>query len=265
LLDSGCVCCQIRGELKQAILDLLTKRHLKEIPQFERIVIETTGLSDPLQIYSTLIMDPVLRNKISLNNVTTIVDCLNSMSLHSKQPEWAAQVAAANLIILSKTDLVTKNQQLEVEKWVSELNPIAQIAIAGEKLDWTDRKKNLNHLINIASSDYNAHGGATTIALKIDFQVDWTAFVVWLSALIHRYGDKILRVKCLLNTIENGALLIDGVGHTLHQPQHLEAWPDSDPRSRIVFIARGLDLRLVEASFRVFVERLAGSEIGNLE
>lgn len=254
LLDSGCICCQIRGELKQAILDLLSKRHNKEVPFFNKIVIETTGLADPTQIYSTLLMDNVLRNQISLDQIVTIVDCLNGNLVHAKQPEWLAQIAAASLLIFSKSDLVAKDHQLKMRQIVAKINPIAEIATVDEKNKLSDLVRGEIVINDVEQTTHENHGNATTMAMLIDNQIDWTRFVIWLSALIHIHGDHILRVKCLLNTHENGVLLIDGVGHTLHRPQHLEKWPDTDSRSRLIFIARGLDLKQVETSFKVFVE-----------
>ncbi|MHA1189938.1 MAG: GTP-binding protein, partial [Alphaproteobacteria bacterium] len=86
----------------------------------------------------------------------------------------------------------------------------------------------------------------------VDEALDWTIFTVWLSALVHRHGTKLLRVKCLLNTASDGVVLLDGVQHTLYPPRHLETWPDKDPRSRLVFITRGLDVNAIRNSFEAF-------------
>lgn len=255
LLDSGCVCCQIRGELKDAVLDLLDRRFRGDIPAFSRIVVETTGLADPGQILSTFLMDPVLRHQIDLSSVVTIVDALNGPELHADQPEWAAQVSAASLLLLSKTDLLeddagTMDRSLQALNPVAEIDTVANVALLS---DLTRRDLRVPSVqTSVVPNGTHHHGSAKTLALHVEGRLDWTRFVIWLSALIHNHGDRLLRVKCLLNTEENGVVLLDGVGHTLHPPQHLEDWPDDDPRSRLVFIARGIDPDDIRRSFRAF-------------
>ncbi len=255
LLDSGCVCCQIRGELKDAVLDLLDRRYSGEIPAFSRIVVETTGLADPGQILSTFLMDPVLRHQIDLSSVVTIVDALNGPDLHANQPEWAAQVSAASLLLLSKTDLMTEDVEA-LDASLQALNPVAEIDTVAKVALLSDlTRKDLRFpamQTPVVPSGSHHHGSAKTLALHVEERLDWTRFVIWLSALIHNHGDRLLRVKCLLNTEENGVVLLDGVSHTLHPPQHLDDWPDDDPRSRLVFIARGIEPEDIRRSFRAY-------------
>ncbi|AHD03381.1 CobW family GTP-binding protein [Leisingera methylohalidivorans] len=255
LLDSGCICCQIRGELKDAILNLMTQAQNGEVPQFDRIVIETTGLADPSQILSTLTFDPVLHNQVVLQDVVTVADALNGASLHAKQPEWVAQVAAASTILLSKTDLVPEDRLLGLQLRLGLINPTAQLLDARQCPSFADIASdgvNGPALTRSRAPSHSDGTGAQTLSLSFDVPLDWTGFVVWLSALIHRHGTNLLRVKCLLNS-PDGIVLIDGVGHTLHHPRHLDSAMPSDQNSHLVFIGRNLDMALLRASFEAFL------------
>jgi G3E family GTPase len=255
LLDSGCICCQIRGELKDAILNLMTQARNGEVPQFDRIVIETTGLADPSQILSTLTFDPVLHNQVVLQDVVTVADAQNGVSLHANQPEWVAQVAAASTILLSKTDLVPQDRLPNLQLRLGLINPTAQLLDAQKCPTFADiacDSGNRPVLTNTRAPTHSDGTGAQTLSLSFDDPLDWTGFVVWLSALIHRHGTNLLRVKCLLKTRE-GIVLIDGVGHTLHHPRHLDSAMPSDQRSHLVFIGRNLDMALLRASFEAFL------------
>src|SRR5271163_3579840 len=105
LLQSGCLCCTIRGELSDAINDLFSKRERGVVPPFRRLVVESTGLADPFPILSTIQADPVLKHHFRLGNVITTVDAVNGMRQLDAQPEAVKQVAVADRLILTKTDL----------------------------------------------------------------------------------------------------------------------------------------------------------------
>ena len=254
LLNSGCVCCQIRGELKDAILTLLSQAEAGDVPPFEKIVIETTGLADPAQILSTLMFDPVLHNQVRLQNVVTIADAQNGASVHAAQPEWVAQVAAASVILISKTDLVPPARLQGLRMRLSLVNPTALQQDVQDCRRFQDIQAPAS-LVPMQSGATTHRDGtqANTLCLTQEGAVDWTRFVVWLSALIHRHGNTLMRVKCLLNTQDAGVVLIDGVGHTLHPPRHLDSEIVSDEKSYLVFIARDLDMALVRASFEAYV------------
>lgn len=258
LLNSGCVCCQIRGELKHAILDLISRSERGEIPAFEKIVIETTGLADPAQIHSTLIFDPVLHNQVLLQDIVTIADAQNSSKIHALQPEWVAQIAAASLILFSKIDLVTPLELQSLKGRLALINPTARQRTVGDCPRFSDIGCDANDALlpsYVESPAAHRDGtGAQTLALSFDTQIDWIRFVVWLSAVIHCHGDKLLRVKCILNTTDTGRVLIDGVGHMLHHPRHLKSKASIDEKSHLVFIARDLDMERLRASFDAFIQ-----------
>ena len=291
LLESGCICCRIRGELKDALVDLLDARAEGRLPPFARIVIETTGLAEPGPIHSTLAADPLLANQVVLERVITVVDAGNARETHGRRPEWLAQVAAADIIALAKTDLATAAQIAALQALLAQLNPGAAL-MATANLDGSaiaalfdrpvDRTAGLlpaapsrkgrakpghdhkhDHKHDHDHAHEHDHGAVTSFTLVLDRRLDWTAFGVWLSALLHWHGDRILRVKGILDTGTTGGegerpLLLNGVQHTIHPPEHLPAWPGSDRGSRLVFITDGLERATVERSLAAWLAAATG-------
>ncbi len=268
LLQSGCICCSIRDDLKSALRGLLSRRERGEIPAFERIVIETTGLADPGPILYTLLSEPVIRHHFRLGNVITTVDVVNAGLHLSRNSEGVKQVAAADRLVLTKSDLAEPAQTAAVAAELARLNPSARLWDAAEvPLD-------ADFLLDVMPSGtarYRLHdeveAGATdptnglrphtesvsSMSVVLDRPMDWTAFGIWLSLLLHRHGDDMLRVKGIL-CVEGSEspVFINGVQHVVHPPQHLESWPTQDHRSRIVFITRGIDQGLLGRSLEAF-------------
>jgi G3E family GTPase len=279
LLQSGCICCSIRDDLKSALRGLLSRRERGEIPAFDRIVIETTGLADPGPILYTLLSEPVIRHHFQLGNVITTVDVVNAELHLSRNPEGIKQVAAADRLVLTKSDLAAPGQTDIVCDELARLNPSARIWDAAQEPVDADF---LLDVLPFAPAPGQAryrveNGGAraredganglhteavSSMSLVLDRPMDWTAFGIWLSLLLNRHGDDVLRVKGIL-CVEGSdtPVWINGVQHIVHPPQHLEAWPTQDHRSRIVFITRGIDqeqlLRSLEAFCRLRAAELA--------
>ncbi|UTW11728.1 CobW family GTP-binding protein [Marinobacterium rhizophilum] len=278
LLDSGCVCCTIRGELADALRDLFSRRQRGELPAFRRVVLETTGLAEPAPILATLAADPVIRHHFRLGGVVTVVDALNALETHRHEPVWAEQLSAADQLVLTKTDLVPAARAQQVRAQLAALNPLAPVTEAcddvlpideilpparvadGRLRPVTARKAFYPAGASKAAGGHRSGGHLAETAsfcLEFDRQIDWTAFGLWLSLLLNRHGRNILRVKGLLH-IEGSAtpVAIQGVQHVVHPPTHLSAWPDDERRSRLVFITRGLDARTIEHSCAVFLRCL---------
>ena len=255
LLKSGCLCCTIRGELSDAIKDLLSKRERGLVPAFRRLVVESTGLADPFPILSTVQSDPVLRHHFRLGNVITAVDAVNGLG----RPESMKQVAVADRLVLTKTDIA---DAATVEVLIAELrtlNPDAPLLIAAEeKIDAAaligDRFRSA--LRAVPATQEAPHGSVHSFALAVEGALDWTMFGIWLTMLLHRHGEKVLRVKGILN-VEGSAtpVAVHGVQHLVHPPVHMAAWPDEDRRSRLVFIVDGLARASIERSFVAFSAR----------
>jgi G3E family GTPase len=127
MLQSGCVCCTIRGELSTAIKDLHSRRERGLLPPFRRLVIESTGLADPFPILSTVRSDPVLRHHFRLGNVITTVDAVNGARQLDAQPESIKQVAVADRLVLTKTDLATAEAADRLTQRLRHINPGAPL------------------------------------------------------------------------------------------------------------------------------------------
>jgi G3E family GTPase len=263
MLQSGCVCCTIRGELSTAIKDLHSRRERGLLPPFRRLVIESTGLADPFPILSTVRSDPVLRHHFSLGNVITTVDAVNGAQQLDRQPESIKQVAVADRLVLTKTDLTTDEVATGLTKRLRYINPGAPIWRAAEDdldanalLSAHDHKAWQLTDSNDAVPDGHHHRhteNIRTLALSIETPIDWTRFGIWLTMLLHRHGDALLRIKGILNIADAATpVAVHAVQHLVHTPRHLEAWPDGDRRSRLVFIVSGLGPGVIERSFWAF-------------
>jgi G3E family GTPase len=253
LLANGCVCCSLRGDLSDELRDLLDRRSRREIPRFRRVLIETTGLADPAPILSTLLSEPVVRHQFVPEGVVTTVDALNGERQLDRDEESLRQAVVADRLVLTKTDVADRGRVESLGRRLRELNPIAPI------LEVSFGAVAPRALLGAVERDARAiepalahSAGVRSFALVLDEPLDWTAFGIWLTMLLASRGEDLLRVKGLLDVGEPGPLVLNGVQHVIHPPAHLEAWPDDDRRSRIVFVVRGIERDAVEASLGAF-------------
>lgn len=271
LLQSGCICCTVRGELADAIRDLHARRERGDIPPFRRIVVESTGLADPFPVLSTLKADPVLRHHFRPGNVVTTVDAVNGNRQLDTYVESNRQAAIADRLILTKTDLAAAGAVEQLAARLAAINPDAPIQ---EAMDGTvdlaalldEDRQTRGGTLQSASGFYcetprdmiDAEGRPhaadfKSLAITVDRPVDWTAFGIWLTMLLNRHGDRIIRVKGILNLMgEDRPVAIHGVQHLVHTPVHMDGWASDDRRSRLVFIVDGLDTTLLKRSFNAF-------------
>jgi G3E family GTPase len=199
----------------------------------------------------------VLRHHFCLGSVITTVDAVNGAQLLDAQTESIKQVAVADRLVLTKTDLATVEVAECLTRRLRHINPGAPLWRGGEDdLDaealfspggdgvehWqsADRLGDTGHTLD----DHHHHADdIRTLALSFDEPVDWTRFGIWLTMLLHRHGDALLRVKGILNVVDAVTpVAVHAVQHLVHPPRHLGAWPHGDRRSRLVFITRGLDV-----------------------
>ncbi|GHG99335.1 CobW family GTP-binding protein [Pseudodonghicola xiamenensis] len=273
LLKSGCICCTVRGEVAEALANLESLRTRGEIA-FDRVVIETTGLADPYPVLQTLTAHPVLRSHFVNGGVLTTVDAVNAARQVDHRDEAVRQIAAADRVILTKTDLADPAMVVNLRNRLSRLNPAATVVSAAEPVgtilggfgpatfmgsfgtavhvcdDRCDHSHDHGH-------DHRAHHhadlGVTSFSLVIEEAIDWTMFGTWLTLLLHRYGDRIFRVKGILVLEgEDRPIAIHGVQHLVHAPTHMDHWPEGPRHSRIVFILEGLSPDLIRRSFAAF-------------
>lgn len=270
ILDSGCVCCTIRTDLVDELRDLEARVHRGELPAFGRVIVETTGLADPVPVLATLQSDPLLAAHYLADGVVACVDAVNAPLQAERQPEWTKQVVVADRIVLTKTDLADADADL-AERLIRTRNPVAEViaGVSGDVpaasligLDVLAEDRRADQVRAwLAAVEADPHAGHSHLhgpdevhafALRFDEPLDWTMFALWLAMLLQARGDDVLRVKGLLDTGADGPLVLHGVQHVIHPPTHLEAWPDEDRASRIVLIVRGIERGEVEASLRAF-------------
>lgn len=270
LLDSGCICCQIRGELKEALRDLLDRRSSGELPPFSRIILETTGLAEPAPIVSTIHADLLLQNQMYVDAIATVVDGAAGLATAPRRPEWLQQVASADTLIVSKYD-VDPRSAAELEAYLATLNPEAEICVrsAGDPLPplfrgdvGRGRPARAAGAHRAGAGGHSAHEDTVrSTIIHLAGPIDWIAFGVWLSALLHAHGRRILRVKGVLDVGEGRPVLLNGVQHMVFPPEHLDDWPADAETSRLVFILDGLDPALIHRSFAKHVPK-AGDSAG---
>jgi len=279
LLENGCLCCAIRDDLKTSLRNLFSRCARGEIPQFKRVVIETSGLADPVPIAYTIMAEPVLQYHFRLGNIVTVVDAVTGAESLARYPESEKQAAIADRIVLSKTDLSNPGDEAALRAKLAEINHAAPIIDAAQ--DGVDaatllaqdiyepegKRAAIDAWLGEQGGDDEAAQAAHTsdvssFCLWFEGPLDWTAFGIWMTMLLNRHGDKVLRIKGMLN-VEGVAdpVLINGVQHVVHPPTHMTGWPDDDHRSRIVFITRGISRARIEASLAAFNALAAPVEV----
>jgi G3E family GTPase len=283
LMQSGCLCCSVRGDLAKTIAALVMRRDDGEL-EFERIVIETTGLADPGPILHTLLVEPFLARHTRMDGLVTVADAANGPATLDAQFEAVSQAATADLIILSKTDLVAPEAIIQFEERLRGLNPTARIlhAVRGagvtdqiwglsalrksakkaDVLAWTsDPKPATDPLANLSGLAPVSPLGATpisasmhddrisSVSIVLDEPISDKVFDKWLDTLIELRGPDILRVKGIvfLEDVET-PFVFHGVQHIFDPPVPLTNWPKDDRRSRIVVIARDMSRPELQAS-----------------
>lgn len=273
LLPSGCVCCQVAGDLVQAMRDLYYRRAAGEVPDFRRAIVETTGMADPAPLARTLVELPLVAARYSLSGIVTTVDGVHGMDSLDRHPEAAKQAAVADRLVVTKADLASPAALAALEARLAAINPGAPALRSAhgdadpERLLDTGLFRGAGRLGDAGSwlnSGAYRHAGAprpaahdphiTAFAWYADAPVPWAALEDALATLLEMAGERILRVKGLANVAgEPGPVALHAVQHTLYPPARLPAWPDADRRTRLVFIVRDLEEAFVAQTLDSFV------------
>lgn len=265
LLNNGCLCCVLRGDLQETLRDLFIKRRNGEIIDFDRVVIETTGLADPAPVMQTLMTDTLLAEQYRLDCVVTLVDAVNAASQLAQFQEPLKQAALADRLVVTKSDLVTESELSAVTHRLRELNVRAPIRIAlnGEvelaylvDVGLRRTRAGLEEVERWLGADEHedqghAHDEAIqTFVLRFERPMSWAAFTQCLEVLTALRGPDLLRVKGLVNVEGRaGPMVVQGVQHLFHPPLELAAWPSADRTTRLVFITRGIPRQTVADLF----------------
>ncbi len=288
LMASGCLCCTIRGDLVNALEDLLRRLDNGRIKPFQRVVIETTGLADPAPVLHAIMGHPYLGLRYRLDGVVTTVDGVNGLATIDRHREAQRQVAVADRIVVTKTDLIADGVGVDaLMSRLADLNPgapkldgirgeadAAALLSAGlfepaRKIPDVERWLQAEavqahgdhsrhaHDHGGHSHDPNRHDAAiAAFCLVRDRPLPPKAFELFLDLLRHAHGPKLLRMKGIVALADDPdrPVVVHGVQHLFHPAVRLEAWPDSDRRTRIVLILDGLG--------REFAERLFAAALG---
>ncbi len=261
VLPSGCVCCQVAGDLVQAMRDLHFRRAAGEIPAFRRVIVETSGLADPAPLLRTLIELPLVAARYSLSGVVTTVDGEHGFSQLDRHAQAVKQAAVADRLVITKADRAGIAELDILEARLAALNPGApRLRSANGEIDParlldTGLRRNARETPDVASwlnaGVYRRVGDPLPAAHDPRVRsfvwfagrpVDWPTLEDALSTLLDLAGDRILRMKGLVDVAgEAGPVAIHAVQHTLYPASRLAAWPDADRRTRLVFIVRDLE------------------------
>ena len=260
LLEGGCLCCTLRGDLVGA-LERLSARMAEGQP-IRRVVIETTGLADPAPILQTLITDRRVLRHFALDGVVTLVDALAGGATLDSQPEAVKQAAVADRLVLTKTDIAASATVVALSARLRALNPAAPLLLAtqlqpaallGAELP---RDPALGQAPAASALQASRHDRAIeAFTLAFDAPLPWQGISAWLGMLALTRGESLLRVKGLLNIAgEDRPVVVHGVQHVFHPPTMLAAWPQGhDRRSRLVFVLRDLPRAVVERGLDAFI------------
>lgn len=268
LLRGGCACCARRDDLLEALVDLIRSLDRGAPPTFDRVLLETTGLADPAPILHTIVADPLLSRRYRVEQTVVTLDAVAGRHNLISFDEALRQVAAADVVVVTKQDLAAPSALTSLSDAVTDLNPSARILVADHgRIDPAALLDNLAPASRPAPDAFagerpfslHAPGGVSSLTLEFAAPLDWPMLGLWLTMLLHCHGQRVLRVKGLLDVGDAGPLLLEGVQHVVHAPRHLPAWPDDDRRSRLVFIVRDLDPAQVEASLAAFQALAASS------
>jgi G3E family GTPase len=243
LIEGGCLCCAARGDLVRALRSLLDRRERAELPAYRRVIVETSGLADPAPILQTLMTDPLRLSRYKLGALTTTVDCLLGVDTLDRYAEATRQVALADRILITKTDLADEKQLAATIGALRNLT-VASIGIAalgrsagGELFRALSENIDFGHL-----HSPHRNGAYAAVTRSIDRALPWPRVEAWLSGTVERCGPGLLRLKAVLAIEgEDRPVVLHAVQHVIHRPERLSPWPDGPQQGRIVIISHTLE------------------------
>ena len=279
-LQNGCICCTIQGDLQKTMLDLIDKMTKGEISYFDKVIIETTGLADPVPIIHTLISSMDLQRIYTLDGVITVVDATNGEKTLDLQPEAVKQAALAERIIISKIDLIEKDKELSLENRLRAINPSIKIIksifgdvsisdlinlgaydpfsksrdvkewLAVESMNSHHDHDHDHHHVNVNRHDENIEA----FSMTSDKPVNMMAFGLFKDLLMAQMGPDLLRLKGIINIEgKDRPAVIHGVQHIFHPVHWLDKWPDGDKQTKLVFITRNVKKEQIEGFFNALM------------
>jgi len=281
-MSNGCVCCTVRGDLIQTLKDVRTSMSKNGKLLFKRVIIETTGLADPMPILHTIIRHADIERYYWLDGVVTTIDTASGNNTLDHHSESVRQAAIADCLILTKNDLAPPNEKKSLIKRLQTINPTARIihaangdVSAAALLDFgmrdpSQRTADIDKWINQTSFQFtpvtqrsvfgpnsslrrppaSRHDDSiNAFCFSIDNPVPVRLFELWLELVMMLVSPKMLRIKGIFNIKESEyPFVIHGVQHIFHAPIELDYWPTDDRRSKVVFITQDLDREIIEGT-----------------
>lgn len=290
LLSGGCVCCQVVGSLAPTLKNLAMGRADGKLPPFERVIIETTGIADPAPILDTLLNDRWIAARFRMDGVVTTVDAVLGEAQLDSYPEALRQVAVADRLVLTKTDLAGADALEALEARLATLNPAAPriVAVHGEAeyaslLNlglFNPAEKHPDVSKWLARERYKPVAGGLlgakarpaqpaphddrikSFSLAFDTPLDWEGVSAALEMLSAFRAKQLLRIKAIVNVQgRDKPVVLHAVQHVFYPPAELAAWPDEDRRSRFVFITDGLEEEFVKKLLQDFTHAAAAGTL----
>lgn len=283
LMAAGCLCCTIRGDLVATLEDLLRRRDNDRIRFFRRVVIETTGLADPLPILQAVLQHPYLSKRFRVSQVLTLVDAVHGAETLANHAEARRQVALADALILTKSDIATPEAQAATREAARALNPFApwldaHAALRPEALStlrfrperlsdadllaWLGENEGVSHAAHDGlGHDPNRHGPEIeAFALVSPNPVTEGQLTVFREAMRLMLGPKLLRLKGVVAMADDPErpMLIHAVQSVADPPVRLERWPSRDRRTRLVVIAQGEVRQTIEGFWTALTNASGG-------
>ena len=271
LLSSGCLCCSVRGDLVDTLTGLLQSRAKGEIPPFDRVLVETTGLADPVPVLMTVISDSGLGDWFYIDGVITVVDAFNALGQFDEHYESVKQVAVADRIFVTKTDLSDDDTYRALCQRIEHINPgvIINKILHGEVdpdtlfgLNPDNERWNASDIDQWLKSDEHAHDhdhaghshhdeNIRSYCITYDKPVMAQGLEVWFNMLSAFRGTNLLRMKGIVN-VEGTPIVVQAVQHLFHPPVELDSFPGGNDQTRIVFITNGIAQEEIEETLTAF-------------
>ena len=280
LLSSGCLCCAVRGDLVDSLENLLRWRDGGTAPPFRRVMIETTGLADPAPVLHLVMTHPYLVQRYRLDGIITVVDAVNGAATLDAHEEAVKQVAMADRLVLTKTDLPGAESGV-LRARLKRLNPTAHLldAAKGEAVaaalmnaglyDPSGKIPDVSRWLAeeaVAAADAGRDTSVPLAPHKHDERIKvftvateaalpMATLELFLELLRATHGEKLLRLKGIVQLAEepDQPVVLHAVQHVLHPPVRLQQWPDDDRRSRLVCVTRDLDPSVVQRLLDAFL------------
>ncbi len=271
-LANGCLCCDLRSDLIDTLTDLIDRVHRENIKQLNRIIIETTGIADPVPIVQSLLSHPTLIQAVSIDAILATFDTLSTLSILEHYPEIRKQLVLADKIVLTKTDLTASKVLLNtLINTLKMINPTAQIidvhsdhccpSILINKTLWDEKGENtqLKQWLTPALHDHAHHLTIRAFSLDCEEPIDYATIETFLDLLNNLYGAKLLRIKAIIALRDDPQrpLVLHGIQTFFHPPIRLPAWPKGITQTRFVIIADGVEKEAIQKLLNAFLNKPA--------